>query len=291
MSAAIVVLGAAGQVGRSLVEGAAARGQAVQGLTRADCDVTDAAAVARAVEGAGLVVNCTAYTAVDRAESEPEAAFAANAEAPRLIARACRARRIPFVHISTDYVFDGAGQRPWREDDPVAPLNVYGRSKLLGEEAVQAETPEHVILRTGWVFSPYGANFVKAMRRLAAARPELRVVDDQHGGPTAAADIADAILAIAAAIAEGRGVWGIFHFGGAPEMTWQGFAKAILADRPSVAVHPIPSRDYPTPAARPRYSVLDCSRIAGAYGLTPPDWRPALREVLARLAEEEAAGC
>jgi dTDP-4-dehydrorhamnose reductase len=287
VSQLIVVPGANGQVGRSLINAAERRGRAVKGLDRSACNVTDGNALTRAVAGAGLVVNCSAYTAVDKAESEPEVAFQVNTDALRLMAQACAAEGIPLIHVSTDYVFDGSGDRPWKEDDPVAPLNVYGCSKLAGEEAVRESCPEHIILRTSWVFSPYGANFVKTMRRLGATRPDLRVVDDQFGGPTAASDIAEAILTIADAIACGLQAWGTYHFCGQPATTWHAFAQAILADIPTVTVHPIPTLDYPTPAERPRYSVLDCARIGKIFGIEQPDWRISLASVLDRLNEEE----
>ncbi|HEY8565570.1 MAG TPA: dTDP-4-dehydrorhamnose reductase [Beijerinckiaceae bacterium] len=284
----ITVLGANGQVGRSLVEAATARGIPVRAVTRDACDVTDPAALARVTEGASLLVNCTAYTAVDKAESEAELAFAVNATAPEQMARVCAAQGVPLVHISTDYVFDGSGDRPWREDDLTAPLGVYGRSKLAGETAVAEQLDRHVILRTSWVFSAYGANFVKTMRRLGATRPELTVVDDQRGGPTAAADIAAAILTIAERLRDGSTAWGTYHFSGAPATTWCGFAKAILADVQSVTVRPIPTSAYPTPAQRPLNSVLDCTKIERAFGIPQPDWRPALEAVLARLKNEAA---
>jgi dTDP-4-dehydrorhamnose reductase len=195
---------------------------------------------------------------------------------------------VPLVHFSTDYVFDGSSERPWREDDPPFPLNVYGRSKLAGEEAVRAEAPAHVILRTSWVFSPYGSNFVRTMRRLGATHKELRVVADQRGGPTEAHDIASAVLAIASAIASERGVWGTFHYSGMPATTWYEFAQVVLSDRRDGAIAPIPSEDYPTPARRPRNSVLDCGKLERAYGIVQPDWRLALKEVLKRLARDES---
>jgi dTDP-4-dehydrorhamnose reductase len=266
-----------------------ARGIPVRAATRESCDVTDPAAIARVTEDASLLVNCTAYTAVDKAESEAELAFAVNATAPEQMARVCAAQGVPLVHISTDYVFDGSGDRPWREDDLTAPLGVYGRSKLAGETAVAEQLDRHVILRTSWVFSAHGANFVKTMRRLGATRPELTVVDDQRGGPTAAADIAEAILTIAERIRDGSTAWGTYHYSGGPATTWCGFAKAILADVPAVTVRPIPTSAYPTPARRPLNSVLDCAKIERAFGIAQPDWRPALEAVLARLKAERAA--
>lgn len=283
MSDRIVVLGSQGQVGRELIHLASLRGLAVAGFNRAQCDVTDRDDLERAINGARVVINCTAYTAVDRAESEPDAAFRVNAEAPGLIGEICARHRARLIHISTDYVFDGAGDRPWREDDPVGPLNVYGRSKLAGEEAVRERIAEHVILRTSWVFSRHGQNFVKTMLRLAETRPELRIVGDQRGGPTAAADIAAAILAIIDRIDAGAPRWGTYHFAGAPFATWFDFAREILADRQEVSVVAISTENFPTPAARPRNSALDCARIRTTFGVEQPDWRVSLNRVLQEL--------
>jgi dTDP-4-dehydrorhamnose reductase len=257
-------------------------------LGRAQVDLADpdACAAAVAAADADLVINAAAYTAVDQAEREPDLVQAVNAGAPGAMARAAAARGLPFLHISTDYVFDGSGRRPWREDDPVAPLGVYGASKLAGEHAVAVAGGPHVILRTAWVFSAHGRNFVKTMLRLGSERADLSVVADQHGSPTPAADIAAALLTIARAFAAGRGTSGIFHFAGAPAVTWADFAEAIFADahlprRPQV--HRIATADYPTPARRPQNSVLDCTRIAAAYAIAQPDWRTGLTAVLNEL--------
>jgi dTDP-4-dehydrorhamnose reductase len=287
MSGRIVVFGSGGQVGRELVRMAASRGLPVSAYNRSQCDVTDAGALERAIDGAGVVVNCAAYTAVDRAESEPEAAFRVNARAPGLMAELSARRNIPLIHISTDYVFDGSGARPWREDDPVGPLNVYGRSKLAGEDAIRERAAEHVILRTSWIFSGHGQNFVRSMLRLAETRPRLRIVSDQRGGPTAATDIAAAILAVVDRISSGAPAWGTYHFSGAPFTTWYDFAASILADR-DVAIEPIATEDYPVPAARPKNSMLDCSRIRSVFGIEQPDWRHALPAVLRELRSRGA---
>jgi dTDP-4-dehydrorhamnose reductase len=279
----LVVFGAGGQVGRELAELAQARGLAVRALARSEVDITDAAAVAEAVRGADFVVNCAAYTAVDKAEAERDRAFAVNATAPGAIAQACAEAGAALVHISTDYVFPGDGDRPWREDDPIAPLSVYGESKAAGEAAVRSALPRHVILRTSWVFAAHGSNFVRTMLRLGAERPELRIVADQHGGPTAAADIAAAILAIRErALAPGFSDWGNFHFSGAPATTWHEFATAIFAPRGGGGpkLHPIATSDYPTPARRPANSVMDCGRIARVFGVAQPDWRQSLAAML-----------
>lgn len=275
----LVIFGAGGQVGRELAELAQAQGLAVRAFARAEVDITDAAAVAEAVRGADFVANCAAYTAVDKAEAERDRAFAVNATGPGVIAQACATAGAALLHISTDYVFRGDGDRPWREDDPIAPLSVYGETKAAGEAAVRAALPRHVILRTAWVFAAHGNNFVRTMLRLGAERPELRIVADQRGGPTPAADIAAAILAIRGqALAPGFDGWGTFHFAGAPATTWHDFAAAIFAAKGGAGpvLHAIATADYPTPARRPSNSVLDCGKISRVFGLGQPDWRQAL---------------
>jgi len=279
----LVILGAGGQVGRELSDLARAQGLDVRAFARSEVDITDAAAVAAVVHGADFVANCAAYTAVDKAEADRDQAFAVNATGPGVIAQACAEAGAALLHISTDYVFRGDGDRPWREDDPIAPLSVYGESKAAGEAAVRAALPRHVILRTAWIFAAHGHNFVRTMLRLGAERPELRVVADQRGGPTAAADIAAAILAIRErALAPGFDGWGTFHFAGAPATTWHGFAAAIFAEKGGAApvLHAIATSDYPTPARRPSNSVLDCGKIGRVFGLAQPDWRRALSAML-----------
>jgi dTDP-4-dehydrorhamnose reductase len=287
----VLVFGETGQVARELAARAAARGIALETLGRAAADLADPAACAAAVARAqaDVAINAAAYTAVDRAETEPDLAAAVNAAAPGAMARAAAARGLPFLHVSTDYVFDGAPGRPWREDDPTGPLGVYGATKLAGEAAVAAAGGPHAVLRTAWVFSAHGANFVKTMLRLAETRDALRVVDDQIGGPTPAAAIADALLDMAGAFAAGRGVPGVFHFAGAPATSWAAFAAAIFVASAArggraPAVEPIPSSDYPTPARRPLNSVLDCAKIRAAYGIAQPDWRAGLETVLGEIA-------
>jgi len=287
----LLVFGAGGQVGTELGRAKLPPGMTLAAFDQADLDITDPAVIRAAIhrERPDLVVNAAAYTAVDRAESEAEAAFAVNAQAPGDIAAACAEAGIRLVHISTDYVYDGAKPGPYVEGDPINPLGVYGRSKAAGDAAVAAALAEHVILRTAWVYSAHGGNFVKTMLRLASERPSLRVVADQHGSPTAAADIAAAIITIAARIGAGEGRWGVFHFTGAGATTWHGFAEAIvgLAGK-NVPVAAIATADYPTPARRPANSVLDCAKIAGAYGIAARPWREALAEVVAELFDKSA---
>ena len=253
---ALLVTGCNGQVGVELLR-RASENMTVHGSDIDTLDITDAAAVRGALDGFDAVVNAAAYTAVDKAESEPDLAFAVNAEGPRVLAEQCAERDIPLLHISTDYVFDGDKNGPWTEDDAPAPLGVYGASKLAGEEAVRESGAAHVILRTSWVYAAHGANFVRTMVRLGADREVLRVVDDQIGAPTAAADIADALHVIAAAVLGGRGdATGIYHYTALGTTSWCGFADAIFEHaarrwgrRPRL--EPIATSDYPTAARRP----------------------------------------
>ncbi len=281
----VLVFGRTGQLATELVRRAPA-GWRMQALGREAADLEDPAACARIVAGsdADLVINAAAYTAVDRAEAEEARAQVINADAPAAMARAAAARGLPFLHVSTDYVFDGAGDAPWRPDDAPAPLGAYGRTKLVGERGVAAAGGAHVILRTSWVFSAHGSNFVKTMLRVGPERGTLRVVDDQIGGPTAAGDIAAALIAIAGAFAAGRGVSGVCHFAGQPFVSWAAFAREIFARAGlDVSVEAIPSSEYPTPAPRPRNSRLDGAALMADYGVAPPDWRAALDAVLAEL--------
>lgn len=293
----VLVLGAGGQVGRELTRLVWPAGYEIAAFDRSGVDITQSKQVVAAIarERPDIVVNAAAYTAVDRAESECEAAWAGNCAGPANLAAACRAAAIPLIHISTDYVFDGSKAGPYREDDPVAPLGVYGASKEAGERAVRTALPAHVILRTAWVYSAHGHNFVRTMLRLAADRPVLRVVADQHGAPTGAADIAAAIAAIVQRLAAGNRRWGTYHFTGGGETTWHGFAEAIfeLAAQHGAfgrgappRVEAITTADYPTPARRPANSVLDCGKIAAAFGIAPRPWREALADVIRELYAE-----
>lgn len=292
MTLRLLVFGATGQVATEL-RALAGPDLAVAALSRAEADLADPAACAAAVAAAAVdaVVNAAAWTAVDRAEAEETLATTINAAAPGAMARAAAARGLPFLHVSTDYVFDGSGEHPWREDDPAGPLGAYGRSKRAGERAVAAAGGAHVILRTSWVFSAHGANFLRTMLRLGAERDRLTVVDDQRGGPTPAADIAAALVAMARSLAAGCGAPGVFHFSGAPDVSWAEFAREIFARadwlRPPEVV-PIRTEEWPTPAARPRNSRLDCARIAAAYCIDRPDWRMGVDRCLAALRPDGA---
>lgn len=290
MSNPLLILGAGGQVGQELAALANERGVEAVGLTRADVDLRDAAAIGSAIarHAPRLVVNAAAYTAVDKAEAEPDVAEAVNALAPGVIACAAARHSVPILHLSTDYVFDGTKSGAYVEDDPIAPLGVYGRTKAAGEAAVRAATGHHVILRTAWVYGRYGANFLKTMLRLAGTHPRLRVVADQVGCPTATRDIAEAILAVDAAFSAGDGRAGTFHFAGTGSTSWHGFATAIVAAQASATgrnppVDAIGTRDYPTPAKRPANSELDSSLFAATFGYRAADWRVRTTEVVEAL--------
>lgn len=234
-----------------------------------------------------LVVNAAAYTAVDRAEDDRDAAWRANAEAPGVIARWCAAAGVPLVHYSTDYVFDGQGTRPYREDDATAPLGVYGASKLAGEEAIRAAGGRHLIFRTAWVYASHSANFLRTMLRVGAERDVLRVVADQVGTPTPAALIADVT---AQALQHAGGLSGTWHLTATGETSWHGFAEAIFAEAVSAGklarapkVEAITTADYPTPARRPAYSHLDVRKLESDFGIVLPSWQDGLRKVIAAL--------
>lgn len=284
----LLVFGRSGQVATELARQAPVMARVAADLTvlgrdAADLSDPDAARRAIAAHAPDAVINAAAWTAVDKAEESEAAAHALNAEAPRAMAEACAARSIPFLHVSTDYVFDGSGTRPWREADPVAPLGAYGRTKLAGEAAVRAAGGHWAILRTAWVFSAHGGNFVKTMLRLSETRDRLDIVADQVGCPTPAADIAAALLTMADRMQRGQ-PGGVYHFAGQPPVSWADFARAIFegAGR-AVTVADIPTADYPTPARRPLNSRLDCAAIARDFGIPAPDWRAGLDTVLSEV--------
>ncbi|MEQ3624491.1 MAG: dTDP-4-dehydrorhamnose reductase [Celeribacter sp.] len=297
----VLVFGHSGQVATELRRQAGARDSAsgpvstlarnrVRTLRRDHADLSDPAACAAAIHAHAprAVINAAAYTAVDAAEGEEARATVINAHAPAAMARACAALDIPFVHISTDYVFDGTGTEARTPADRPAPQNAYGRSKLAGEEAVRqamaGRGARYAILRTSWVFSAHGANFVKTMLRLSDCRDRLSVVGDQIGGPTSARAIAAACLEIAEQLMDAPGKSGLYHFSGAPDVSWHGFAAAIYAAAGrQVRVDAIPTAEYPTPAARPLNSRLDCSLSTQVFGLTRPDWRRELTHILPSL--------
>lgn len=284
----VLLTGATGQVGREVVRLAPTLGVDVAALARSELDVTDADAVQAAVDShrPEVIVNAAAYTAVDRAESEPERAYRVNRDGARHLADAARQRDVPIVHLSTDYVFDGTKRAPYTPGDPVWPLGVYGASKAAGEDAVRAACPWHVILRTAWVFSPYDGNFVTTMLRLATDRDRLRVVADQWGHPTAAGDVARAALAAAERSVDGLS--GTLHVAGQPLATWYDLAVATLAEAARqrgtepTPVDPIATDDYPTAARRPARVELELAPSLNALGLDAIDWRASLADVVRR---------
>ncbi|HMB76851.1 MAG TPA: dTDP-4-dehydrorhamnose reductase [Kiloniellaceae bacterium] len=290
-----LILGAGGQVGRACCRQAAAAKIDTVTYSREDLDLRDDAEIARvlATGAFDLVVNAAAYTAVDLAESEPEIAYSINAEAPGRLAQLCREEHLPLIHFSTDYVFDGERAAAYEEEDDLRPLSVYGKTKAAGEAAVRTALPQHIILRTSWVFSPWGRNFVTTMLRLAGERSALAVVADQRGGPTSAAYLASAVGSVAAQLrADGAPTWGTYHLSGAPPASWYDFAVAIFEEWATLTGAAVPrvtaigTADYPTPAHRPANAVLDCRRIAAAFGIAPGDWRRDLRSVLQEIMKE-----
>jgi dTDP-4-dehydrorhamnose reductase len=287
----ILIFGAGGQLGRELQRGAAAKAVAYRALSHAEVDIADKEAVSRALDQTrpALVVNAAAYTKVDLAEQQCEAARLGNEIGPGVVAAACAARQTPLIHISTDYVFDGAKAGAYVESDAIAPLGVYGRTKAAGEAAVRAAARRHVILRTSWVYGEFGNNFLKTMLRLAKERDELRVVADQRGCPTSTRDIAEAILRIAPRFAAGDDaqLYGLYHFAGAGATSWHGFATRIIdaqaqvtGRRPKVVA--IATADYPTPARRPANSVLDCGLFQRTFGFGARAWSEEA-DAIARL--------
>ncbi|MBX9634780.1 MAG: dTDP-4-dehydrorhamnose reductase [Magnetospirillum sp.] len=275
-----LLFGANGQVGFELAQRAD-----FEIIPRSEADFTNPAACHAAVlkRRPNVVVNAAAFTAVDRAESESGLAFAINADTPAALAQACAQLAIPLIHLSTDFVFDGGKSGPYDEADAPRPLSVYGASKLAGEDAIRTCLDRHVILRTAWVFSARRDNFIKTMLGLAH-RPELKVVDDQTGGPTPAAQVAMAVCRILDAVAMGRAEWGTFHFCGTPAVSRLALAAAafaVLGRGPRL--FPTPSASFPLPARRPANSMLDCRRLHQAYGITPPDWRSALPAIIRSL--------
>jgi len=287
----IAVTGSKGQVATSLLERSGG-GVEVVALGRPAFDLADCAAVLAGLEAAraDVIVNAAAYTAVDKAEAEEAEAFRVNSEGAGHVAEAAARLGVPLIHLSTDYVFDGALDRPYREDDPTGPTGAYGRSKLAGEKKVAAACENSVILRTAWVYSPFGTNFVRTMLRLNETRDEVSVVADQRGNPTSALDIADALIAIAQRVRRDPDLRlrGVFHMTGSGEATWADFAESVFAEaaargRRSTKVKRIATADYPTPARRPANSRLDNEKLARVYGVRLPEWRRSVAVCCGRL--------
>lgn len=291
----VIVTGAGGQVGQALLRLPMSPEWTVKGLGRSDFDITDRAAVDAVVSEPSVVavINLAAYTAVDAAEKHRDLAFQINHYGPAHLAQACAKRGLPLVQVSTDYVFDGAATRPWRETDQTSPVSVYGESKLAGELAVAQAGCPYAVLRTAWVFGVDGGNFVKTMLRVGSQRDALKVVADQVGGPTPAKSIAETCLALAQRLRKSTIDSGVYHYCGQPQTSWHGFATAVFklaSDRgwrvPST-VEAITTAEYPTDAKRPAYSVLDCNKIETALGVQIPDWRTELASVIDVLTTKD----
>jgi len=285
----LLITGANGQLATALQHHPLAQSFQLIPCSRAELDITDEAAVTRVLDAhqPTIVINTAAYTAVDKAQNEPSQAMLVNAIGAKNLAQYCGAKRIPLIHLSTDYVFDGKQQRPYQEDDQPHPINVYGETKLLGEQAIREHCGEHVILRISGVFSEFGNNFLKTMLRLANEKETLDVVDDQITCPTYTGDIATALFTIAR-----QPVWGTYHYCSAPPISWFHFAAEIIAKAQSIRtlmvsrVNAISSAHYPTAAKRPAYSVLDCAKIKRDYGLTTPSWQRAVQQIVPVLLED-----
>lgn len=290
----VLIVGSEGQLGSELMAAAWPSGAEIVGRDLPALDVSRPEAVAEVLGDVGpaLVVNAAAYTQVDRAEAEPERAFLINEAGCGHLAEWCARRSVPLVHMSTDYVFDGRSPRAYREDDEPHPLGIYGRSKLAGERAIRQRRGPHLILRTSWLFGVAGGNFVKTMLRLGAEREEVRVVNDQHGCPTPARDLAGAIAQLARRSLDGEPLpWGLYHYAGRDETTWFDFAGAIFAGAKARGLGtprlvPITTAEHGAAAPRPARSVLDCGLIERTFGIRPPSWREGLERVLAELAQD-----
>lgn len=297
----ILQFGMVGQLARELTRAASEQARlSIRALHLDQVDFRYPEQVIDAVRAAGpvdAVINATAYTDVDKAESEQDLARQINARSVAALAQTCSETDIPLIHVSTDYVFDGTKTGPYLESDKVNPLGAYGRTKLEGEEAIRAATNRHVIVRTSWVYSAHGSNFVKTMLRLGAERDELRIVDDQHGAPTSAANLASAILAVVGRIVVGSGtdLFGTFHYADRGETTWRRFAEAILEEaapwtKVKARVIPITTAEYPTAARRPMNSRLDCKKIEQVYGVECPAWRESLMRVMEEIRAAQDRG-
>ncbi|TGQ66907.1 MAG: dTDP-4-dehydrorhamnose reductase [Mesorhizobium sp.] len=294
----LLVTGREGQVATSLLEAGQRHADVdVIAIGRPELDLAKPETVIDAIAAGkpDIVVSAAAYTAVDQAEDEPDQAFAVNAAGAGKVAQAAARLGVPVIHLSTDYVFDGTKRDAYLETDQTAPRSVYGASKLAGEEAVAAANPRHLILRTAWVYSPFGKNFVKTMLRLAADRDEISVVADQWGNPTSALDIADAVLHAAARLHGGRDftAFGTYHLAGTGETNWSGLARHVLAasqanDGPWARVRDIATQDYPTKARRPANSRLSSAKFTTRFGWTAPDWRNSTEQVVRRILSKDA---
>jgi dTDP-4-dehydrorhamnose reductase len=290
----IGIIGKNGQLGRELIRRSPGSELTVAAFGRDKCDIADADGVERTLQtnSLDLVVNAAAYTAVDQAEEDAARAYAVNAEGPGNLAAFCSRHGIPLIHISTDYVFDGKQTIPYRESDAVSPLGIYGESKARGEQNVREQLAAHIIIRTAWLYSAVGRNFVKTMLRLGREKTILKVVDDQYGCPTSAADLADAVWQIILRVRRNRQpCWGTYHFCNRGETTWFGFAQAVFTRARQYSAYslqvkqlmPITTADYPTPAKRPAFSVLNCDLIQKTFSIPIRPWQAALQDTLEDL--------
>lgn len=288
----ILVTGAKGQLGTELTQQGPDRGFSVYPVDLPEVDITFIDPVRTAVgdSGASLVVNCAAYTQVDMAESREMPAYQVNSVGPAVLAHVCSEFRIPLIHVSTDFVFDGQKKTPYLETDPVSPLSVYGKSKALGDTLVERICSRHLIIRTSWLYAFQGQNFVRTILRLGSERDTIRVVADQFGSPTCAADLAEAVLIMAEAVrSRGEVTWGTYHYCGQGVISWHEFARAILdfakmhIPLKTCHVEPIPTEAYPTPARRPAYSALSCEKIRQQFGIAPKPWRESLEITLGKM--------
>ena len=292
----ILLTGCNGQVGWELQRRGTDEGFEIFAFDHDRLDITKPLALREAIYDIHplLVINAAAYTAVDRAEAEPELAFSVNRDAPAYLASSCAEAGISLIHLSTDYVFDGSKRGPYLETDPVSPLGIYGKSKAEGEASVRSILKKHIIIRTAWLYGIHGNNFVKTMLRLGQEKETLSVVSDQYGCPTYAGDLADAILTIANCLREGRRIaWGTYHYCGQGKTTWHGFAEKIFdlaSQHRSLMIKkvvPVPTTKYPTPAKRPANSVLDCSLIRKTFGIRPKPWLDSLPRVVEAIVEAD----
>jgi dTDP-4-dehydrorhamnose reductase len=290
----MLITGAHGQLGRDIIDQSQSKGYQVQAPSKDDLDITDLGKVDHIITHLqpDLVINTAAYTQVDKAESEAAVAFKVNKTGCTHLARICNKNHLPLVHISTDYVFDGRKGTPYIETDSISPLGVYGRSKAEGESEIRSILKEHIILRTSWLYGIYGQNFVKTMLNLATRKQKIRVVSDQYGSPTNAADLARAILTISDRLHPGSDVdWGTYHYCGQGVISWHTFAQKIMdlarlhGGIRTAQVEPVATADYPTRAVRPVYSALDCGRISKHFGLDPQPWQKSLEITIRKLLD------
>jgi dTDP-4-dehydrorhamnose reductase len=288
----VLITGANGQLGRELARQSQTFNFEVRAFDHQQLDIADENSIQQVLAPfcPAVVINAAAYTQVDRAEAEPDLAYAVNTDGPSYLAQYCAAHHLALIHISTDYVFDGTQNQPYLENDPIAPLGIYGRSKARGEAAIRSLLPNHIIVRTSWLYGVHGHNFVKTILRLAAEKKTLKVVADQFGSPTSAADLAETILIITRQIASpDKHLWGTYHFCGAGITSWHGLAEKIIelaapyTKLRTCHVQAISTADWPTPAPRPRYSALNCTRIKSQFGIDPQPWQQSLGHTIERI--------